>query len=198
MITNFPNSLKHFKKIINQSLEKSKNEGLVSITNKKKFYEGDKMGIIDSLGNNSIQTFNSFESGFSLKKENLTKSNPDLIGNKIIDMKKDISDQIEKNIINELMNSSKDSGVAVGKDGDFLDSFLEMTEKLNVTFTDDDRSKPENLTIVTSPEMFKKMKEEELKYSEEFVNEYNRKREIILDKKYEEYIDNLNNRKIID
>lgn len=77
------------------------------------------------------------------------------------------------------------------------ESFLRSLEMVQVDF-DDVRDRPHIPSIVLHPTTFEKLKEQADKMSTEELDAIERRRQEILDKKYEEYVSRENNRKLVD
>jgi len=78
------------------------------------------------------------------------------------------------------------------------EAILQGLEKVQVNFIDDDRSKPHNHTIVAHPNAIRQLLEEGKNQTQEEKLDFERRREVILDKKYEEYMEREGKRKLVD
>ena len=112
---------------------------------------------------------------------------------------KDMAGQMERGFFQMMDDAVKKSGNTIpGNPPLGPESVLLALGMTSIDFEDDDRSKPVKPTIFAAPEAFEKFKELEAKTTPEELAEYQKKEAAILDKKYEEYMQDISSRKIID
>lgn len=201
MITDFPEVKKEILKALRTMIKESINQNapVLSKVNKIPFHEGDKMGIIYEDGNHILTNMKKSHSEFTIARKDIPSMNANDFIEKVSDAAKDMADQIEKNILQTINKTTKESGNIIHGNPELsLDSLLIALEMIPVYFEDDDRTKPIKPFIFASPDAIEKFREREAKTTPEEQEVFRQKEEIILDKKYEEHIKDLEIRKIID
>jgi hypothetical protein len=110
----------------------------------------------------------------------------------------DLAHKIERTALEKMGQILEETGNTVVESGPLgPESFLRSLEVMHVDF-DDVRDRPHIPSIVLHPRTFEKLKERTDMMSREELDAIERRRQAILDKKYEEYVSRENNRKLVD
>jgi hypothetical protein len=201
MITDFPKQKKHIKKVIDMALREKVKQGatLASMINKKKMHEGDKMGILHADGKLDVSEMNLIESEFTVPKKDVPTITPEEIMTKIDKVADDMAGQMERNLFQALDKGIKEAGRTMPGNPQLTpETMLDALEMIFITFEDDDRQKSSPPSVITSPEVAAKFRELEAAATQEQKDAWEKRRQEILDRKYKEYMDDLNSRKIVD
>jgi len=133
-----------------------------------------------------------------LTKEQMGRLSLDDIQRLLTDVAEDMAHKIESTALGKLGQILEDTGNTIVESGPLgPESFLRSLEVMQVDF-DDVRERPHIPSIVLHPNTFARLKEQTDKMSADELNAIERRREAILDKKYEEYVSRENNRKLVD
>jgi hypothetical protein len=116
----------------------------------------------------------------------------------LVKLAEDLAHKIERGALEKLGQILEDTGNTVVESGPLgPESFLRSLEVMQVDF-DDTRDRPHVPSIVLNPKTFEQLKEQTEKMSAEELAAIERRRQEILDKKYEEYVSRESNRKLVD
>lgn len=138
------------------------------------------------------------ESSFSFTREEMNKITFREIVEKIQKSAEDLAGQMERSMFKTLNETIEKSGNVIQGNHQFSpEDFLQGLEMIQVDF-DDSRDKPNLPFLVIHPKVAKKAMEQEVQMTEEEKREFDKKKEQILDKKYEEYVARENKRKLVD
>ena len=167
---------------------------------KSRMHEGDKIGIVHENGKHVVTCMQHTETGISISKEELLGMQPDDRRAMLDKLAEDFASQEEGDILQTISKFIEESGnvISAGPGIKFQDMLLKMLEKIHVNFEDDDRGKPVMPTLFAGSEVIGKLKEKESKATPEEREEFHKRREEILDRKYQEYMQELHSRKIVD
>lgn len=201
MITDFPEAKKEIKKAVDSVLRAKvkQNAPMLSLVGGKTLHEGDSMGVIHEDGRHVVNPFQHAESQFSVSREEMLTLKPDDLMAKVSTAAEDMAGQMERHLFQTIDESVKESGNTIPGNPELSpEAILTALEMISVDFENDDRSKPVMPTIVTAPGAFEKLKEHEAKATEEEKQEYKKKQEAIMDKKYQDHLADLESRKIVD
>lgn len=201
MITDFPEAKKEIKKAVDIMLRERIKEKtpLLSMANKKTLQEGDKLGTLHVDGRHTVRDFKYIESSFSIPQKEIQTMKTDDFLSKVSGVADDMASQMELGLIKTIDESAKETGNNIPGNPELgPDSMLLALEMIFVQFEDDDRTKPIRPSIVAAPGAVDKLMELEAKSTPEEREGYLKREEAIFDKKYEEYIQDLNSRKIVD
>jgi len=201
MITDFPEAKKEIKKAIDSVLRTKVKQSapMLSLVGGKTLHEGDSMGVIHEDGRHVVSPFQHAESQFSVSREEMLTMKPDDLITKVGTAAEDMAGQMERHLFQAIDESVKESGNTIPGNPELSpEAILIALEMIVVDFEDDDRSKPVMPTIVTGPGAYEKLKEQEEKATEEEKREYKMKQEAIMDKKYQQHLEDLASRKIVD
>lgn len=172
---------------------------MLSMVSGKTFHEGDSMGVVHEDGRYVLSPSHHAESQFSVSREEVLTMKPDDLMAKVSTAAEDMAGQMERDLFQSLDESIKESGNTIPGNPELSpESILIALEMITVDFEEDDRSKPVMPTLVTAPGAFEKLKEHEAKATEEEKEEYKRRQEAIMDKKFKEHNAGLASRKIVD
>ena len=167
--------------------------------NKKTLFEGDKLGVLHADGKHVVKNLTYVESQFFIPQKDIPTLDPKVLMEKVSGAAEDMAGQMERGMFKEMDESMKESGNIIPGNPELgPDSILKGLEMVFVDFEDDDRTKPVKPSIVAGMAAFEKLKELEAKVTPEEKKQYQKKEKVILDKKYEEYMQDLRSRKIID
>lgn len=134
----------------------------------------------------------------TLTKEEMGRLSIDDIQKLLTEVAEDMAHKIERAALGKLGTILEETGNTVVESGPLgPDSFLRSLEVMQVDF-DDVRERPHIPQIVLHPNTFARLKEQTDKMSADELNAIERRREQILDKKYEEYVSRENSRKLVD
>jgi hypothetical protein len=134
----------------------------------------------------------------TLTKEEMAGLSIDDIQRLLTEVAEDMAHKIERTALDKLGQILEDTGNTVVESGPLgPESFLRSLEVMQVDF-DDVRQRPHIPQIVLHPNTFAKLKAQTDRMSADELNAIERRREEILDKKYEEYVSRENNRKLVD
>lgn len=138
------------------------------------------------------------ESGFSLKREEMSKMTFKEIVEKIQQAAEDMAGQMERGVFQTLKEEIDKAGNIIPGNPPFSpEAFLRGLEMIEIDF-DDSRDKPNLPFLVMHPTLAKKVKEQEAQMTEEEKRKFDKKKEQILDKKYEQYVARESKRKLVD
>lgn len=116
----------------------------------------------------------------------------------LLKLAEDLAHKIEEGALKKFGEILEHTGNTVVERGPLSpESFLRSLEIMQVDF-DDVRDRPHLPSIVLHPETFRKLKERTDQMSAEELEAIERRRQEILDKKFEEYVSRENNRKLVD
>ena len=134
----------------------------------------------------------------TLTKEEMGRLSIGEINTLLIEVAEDMAHKIERTALEKLGQILEDSGNTIVESGPLgPESFLRSLEVMQVDF-DDVRERPHIPQIVLHPNTFARLKEQTDRMSKDELSAIERRREEILDKKYDEYVSRENNRKLVD
>ena len=111
---------------------------------------------------------------------------------------KDMAGQMERTTFQTMGEEIEKAGNVISSNPPFSpDAFLQALEMVELDF-DDDRDKPHIPFLVMSPNLAQKVMEEEKQRSQEEKDAFEKRKQTILDKKFEEYVERENKRKLVD
>ncbi|MBU1706002.1 hypothetical protein KKG19_04750 [Patescibacteria group bacterium] len=201
MITDFPNAKKQIKRILDEILRAKvkQNAPMLSMVNKRMMHEGDRLGIIDENGKHTVSPMKLVESEFFISNEEAKNIKAEDIISKVTSAGEDMAGKIERDLFQTLDKSIKESGNTIPGNPELSpEAILTALEMMPIDFEDDDRLKPIKPSLVAAPAAVEKLMQIEASSTEEEKEEYRKKEEEIFDKKYAEYIKDIESRKIID
>lgn len=201
MITDFPEAKREIKKTVDAVLRQKvkQNAPMLSMVNKKTLHEGDKMGVLHADGKHVVTDLQYAESQFTVSQKEVSTLKPEDLLARVSTAAEDMAGQIERGLFKTMDDSVKESGNTIPGNPELgPDSILTALEMISVDFEDDDRTKPVKPSIVAAPAAVQKLMEKEAKATPEEKEEYRKKEEAIMDRKYEEHMADLKSRKIID
>lgn len=201
MITDFPEAKKEIKKAVDAVLRQKvkQNAPMLSMLNKKTLHEGDKMGVLHADGRHVVSDLQYAQSEFTITHKEVPTLKPEDLLSRVSTAAEDMAGQIERGLFKTIDDSIKEGGNTIPGNPELgPDSILTALEMISVDFEDDDRTKPVKPSIVAAPAAVEKLMETEAKATPEEKEEYRKKEEAIMDKKYEEHMADLRSRKIID
>lgn len=200
MITDFPEEKNRAKKVVNLILRQQmkQNAPLLSMVNKKTLHEGDKMGVVYSDGEHSATELQHAQSEFRIEGKDIPTMKAEEFLEKVSGAAVDMAGQIERGLFKTIDESiEKNGGIIPGNPELGPDSILAALEMISIDFEDDDRLKPVRPSIVAAPETVEKLMALEKETTPEQREIYRKKEELIMDRKYEEHMVDLNSRKIV-
>ena len=201
MITDFPDIKKELKKVVDAILrEKVKqNAPLLSMVNKKILHEGDKLGVTHPDGRHVVNDLKYVESKFFIPQKDIPTMKTEEFLDKISIAAEDMAGQMEGGMFKTIDESIKESGNTIPGNPELgPESILSALDMIFIDFENDDRSKPIKPSIVAAPAAAEKLMKLEANTTPEEKEKYRKREEVILDKKYAEYMEDLKSRKIID
>ena len=201
MISDFPKAEKEIRKLMDVVLKEMVKQSapMFSRTNRIPSHEGDKTGLLHPDGTHDVRGLKSFQSQFSIPHKDIPQLKDTELINKVTDMAEDIAGQIERNIFQTMNQSIKRSKNTIpGNPETGPESILKTMERSQIDFEDDDRNKPIIPTLFIRPDVAEKLKEKEKNLTEEEKAEYQKKLDVILDKKHKEHLEDLESRKLTD
>lgn len=200
MIPDFPFVKLKLDKYVNQHL-RSMVKGhapSLSFMGRLTLYEGNKSGVIYPDGRHVVKEFTTVHAEFSIENKDLPKLEANDFISKVSDSAKTIADQMEKGIFSAIDEAVTESGNIMSGGMVGPDLILSMLDRVQLTFDDDDRMKPNRPGIISSEDVIKKLQEFDVNATPEEKADFQNKEKIILDRKYTEYILDLQSRQIID
>jgi hypothetical protein len=133
----------------------------------------------------------------TLTKEEMGRLSFGEINTLLIEVAEDMARKIERSALEKVGQILEDSGNTIVESGPLgPESFLRSLEVMQVDF-DDVRERPHIPQIVLHPDTFARLKEQTDRMSKEELSAIDRRREEILNKKYDEYVSRENNRKLV-
>ncbi len=164
-----------------------------------KIWEGTRFGVLDEDGSLRVSEIKLFESNFSIPKHEIASISPTQFAQKMADAAAHMGMQMENEMFRMLEEGIKEkNNIDVADKGITPAVLLATLQKISISFKDDDRSQPNMPSLVTSEAVFKKLKEIDANETVEEKKAYQEKLEKILDKKYEEHMEDVSSRKIVD
>lgn len=138
------------------------------------------------------------ETKLILTKEEMSKITFPEILKKIEDLAEDMARQMEGGAFQTLAEETEKVGNTIKGNPPFSpEALLQGLEMIDIDF-DDARDKPSLPTIFIHPSQWEKIKEQDEKMTEEQKKEFEKKQQVVLDKKYQEYVTRENKRKLVD
>ena len=201
MLADFPEVKKEIQKFLAVVMHQQMNQKtpMASSGRNKFVYEGDKMGTVFPNGQVRVRELKSLHSEFSIPQKDIKTLGPRELLEKVMGMAEDMASQMERALLQALDEAIEESGNTISFGPDFnTDFLLAGLERMPVNFEDDDRNKPIKPILFAGPDTIEKLKDQVLHSTPEEREEYDRKEAEILDKKYEEYLEDLASRKIVD
>ena len=201
MITDFPEAKKRIEKMLNFILRQKVRQfsPMLSMFKKKILHEGNKIGVVYEDGRQVIDDLKYMQSEFSIEKKEATTIKADDLLNKLSAAAEDMAGQIERSMMQAIDESICESGNTISANAELgPDSILEALEAVTIDFEDDDRTKPIMPSLMAAPSTIQRLQEMDAKVTPEKMSEYRKKEEEIINQKYEEYINDLNSRRIIE
>ena len=201
MITDFPEAKGKIKKTLDAILRQQvkQNSPMLQMVSKKMLHEGNKLGVLHSDGRHVVDELQYVESKFFIARKDVPTLKPGDFVTKVVDAAKDMAGQMEKKFFKTIDDSIKESGNAIPGNPELgPESILSALEMVAIDFEDDDRSKPIKPSLFAGPDAVKKLMEKEAAATPEEKADYYKREEVILDRKYQEYLKDLELRKIID
>lgn len=201
MLPDFPDAKKDIKKTIDALLRQQVKQKapMLSMINKRTLYEGDKLGVVHSDGKHVVTDLMYAQSEFSITKEEATTMETDEIIAKVSTAAEDMAGQIERGLFKKMDESITESGNVISGNPELTpDSVLTALEMIAVDFEDDDRAKPVKPSLIAHPDTVEKLMALDAKTTPEEKELRNKKEVAIMDKKYEQYMEDLHSRKIVD
>ncbi len=201
MIPDFPKVKEKLKSSLNilMKQEMVKKSPLLSLMALRQVYEGDKMGILREDGKHEVNHFNEVSSEASISAEQMQGLSSGDMQNIFSDISTNMASQVEKGIMQSIEKGAADGGneIAIPKIDQNL--ILESMKSIKIYFHNDDRNKPSEQAIITEyPAVFEILKKIKGKQTQEEKEEFERRREEILDEKYKEHMSDLESRKMVD
>lgn len=201
MITDFPEVKRKIKKVLDTLLKQKVKQSapVYSMVNKVTLHEGDKLGVFHADGNHKITEMRYIESQFTILDKEIPTLDSDKIVEKVSKAAEDMAGQLERGLFKTLDETMKETGNIIPGNPELgPESILTALEMVSIDFEDDDRNKPVKPSIIAAPAAAKKLIELEAKTTPEEKKEYQRREDEILDRKYKEYMSDLESRTIID
>lgn len=201
MIANFPEIQKKIDKIVTAYLRQEINNKapMLNLAGKKRYYEGEKMWTVKSDWTLSISEFQKVESSFSISDDEMKTIDATHLLNKVSGVAEDMANKMERGMFDLIHEVTTETwNVIEAKKEDFPSSLLLMIEKIYIDFINDNRDTPSMPTIFAGPEMITQMKESFDKMTPEEKSKYDAKHKLVMDKKYEQFLSDLNCRKLTD
>ncbi len=201
MITDFPEAKKKIKHTLDEILRAKvkQNAPMLSMVNQRIMHEGDKLGIIDQNGEHKISPIKLVQSEFYISNEEAKDIKMEDVISKVISAGEDMAGKIERDILQTIDKSIKESGnIIPGNPELSAEAILAALEMMPIDFEEDDRSRPIRPSLVAAPAAVEKLMQAEASSTEAEKKEYRKKEEKILDKKYTEYIKDIESRIIMD
>ena len=198
MLPDFPLVKKRYSKILNRYLWEqinTKDPFLRQIKHRVQ-HEGNKAIMKTYDGQNDNMKYECLISEFKINSDEIIQEGFLAFKKHIDKMVDNILEQKSKMMFKKLNEiTAKTGNVIRGEGRPFTkESILEAMEKIAMEF--DTNGNPTNLSIVVSPVMWERLKDEIPKWESD--SEFVAKREALLQKKRKEYLDSENNRKLVD
>jgi len=164
-----------------------------------KMYEGDALGSTVDSKDKKLDKLQHVEESMQLTEQEIENMSFKDFLKKIQEMGQNMGGQMEKGVIETLNKSIEESGnVIEGHKGISEEMILEMTEKLLIQFKNDNRAEPVMPTLYTGPGAAEEVKKLIKENTPEKEEAFKKRLDPILDKKYEEYMKDINMRKLTD
>lgn len=201
MLTDFPEIKKEIMKLYNIALrtQVKQSSPILNMVNKKFLFEGDRMGTLASDGSHEISHLKLVESKMVITKEEAPNINQEEVINKLSTMAQDMAGQMERDLLQAMTDAaSKNGNTVTGNPELSPEAILIAMEMTHIDFENDDRNKPIKPAIIASPEAVEKLKQTHASSTPEELERFEKRQNEILDKKFQEHVDDLNSRKIVD
>lgn len=200
MIPDFPLIKAKIEKVVNKHFRETvkQNSPFISMMSRRTLYEGNKMGVIYQDGKHIVNELKTVHTEFAINHDEIPELKPDEFISKVSNAAEDISIQMERGMIDSIEEIVEMSGNVISNEKIGPDLVLRMFEKLKFTFENDDRQKPNKVSIFSSLEAYQKLADVMANMTEIEKEDYKRKEEKILNRKYEEYIRDILSRQLID
>lgn len=201
MIADFPTIKENLHKGMDIFLreEVKRRAPFIAMVGSHFMHEGDKSSYETVDREKKTVDFQRGESKFTLTREEMNKMTIQDIIQKIQASAEDLAGQMERHAFQTLSETIEKAGNTIPGNPPFSpDAFLKGLEMIEIDFEDDDRNKPHLPTLVTSPEVAAKIKEQEAKTTPEEKKIFEEKREKIMDKKYDDFLAREGKRKLVD
>lgn len=200
MITDFPEAKKAVKKVVDSALRQKvkENTPALSMIDKRILHEGNKLGVLHDDGKHVVNDLQYIQSEFMIPYKDVPTMKAADFMEKVTAAAVDMAGQMERGLFQKMDESAKESGNVLSSKELTPDTITEALEKVDIDFEDDDRAKPIRPSLFTDPVSWEKLKEKIDKITPEQKEIHDQREKAIMDKKYEEYMKDLNSRKIID
>lgn len=179
--------------------EIKKKAPFISMIGSRYLHEGDKHFYSTKGQEKKELKLKKGESTFSLTREEMNKITFKEISEKLQLVAEDMAGQMEKNAFRSLNEGMEKHNRKIPGNPPFSpDAFLQAVEMIEIDFANNDPKKPHLPTLIVSPELAQKIKEQEANMTLEEKKEFDNKMEKVMTKKYKEYMEREVKRKIID
>jgi hypothetical protein len=201
MLTDFPDARKQLDRFMtNLMREQIKQKApMMSMVRHRRYFEGDKLSTTYPGGKKDVREFQLVETQFSISKKDAETFTPsDFIG-KLAAAADDMAGQIERGIFDTIHQAVTEAGnVLPGNPPLNRESILQALDRVSIDFENDDRLKPVLPSIVVHPILAEKLRAEEAAVTAEEKTLFEARQREILDRKFHDYMTDLESRKLID
>lgn len=202
MIVDFPSIKSKLDASLNIFLrrEVKKNMTFFSTIGKHLIHEGKKHAYETMQHTRKDMDFKKAEVEFTVTKEERETITLEGVLQKVSKSAEEMAAQMERDMFATLHREIDEAGQSVDEKGKPFthETLLKAMEMLDVDFKDDDRKQPQMPSLVMHPDMAKKVFEQDAKLSDEERKAFEARKEALLDKKYQEFLDREAHRKLVD
>lgn len=202
MIVDFPSIKSKLDASLNIFLrrEVKKNMTFFSTIGKHLIHEGKKHTYETMQHTRKDMDFKKAEVEFTVTKEERETITLEGVLQKVSKSAEEMAAQMERDMFATLHREIDEAGQSVDEKGKPFthETLLKAMEMLDVDFKDDDRKQPQMPSLVMHPDMAKKVFEQDAKLSDEERKAFEARKEALLDKKYQEFLDREAHRKLVD
>lgn len=177
--------------------EMKKRTPLINLIGKHVLHEGHGQSVKSETRERSVQLMEA-RAEFQISTKEMAEIKIPEIFKKLSGLADQMASQIEGGMFQTIFKDLEEAEQTLTPRKLDGDAILEALEKIQIDFENDDREKPTNLSLFVHPDLLPKLMEQESRTTAEERAEFEAKRKIILDKKFEEFKKREGERRIVD
>lgn len=197
MLPDFPKIKRKWSDMFVRMLREQSHQGsFLSQIRTTRHFEGDMQRVTDATGDTEESNYEIFSEALEVNRQNLIDRGPVAYMDSSAKIAKEFESQQSKIIFERVNKSTAKTGNIVNAGGQEInpDLMLQALEKIEIDFSED--GQPRLPTIVTSPELYERLKEKMPEWEKDEY--YNRKFQALIERKKQEWHDRESHRKLVD
>ncbi|MDP1728017.1 MAG: hypothetical protein Q8M15_14625 [Bacteroidota bacterium] len=166
---------------------------------KKMFFEGNKMGILRENGKFEVSEMKKIQTELVLDKNEIMGLTEEQIQIKLGGLAQDMALQMSQMIFESIENAIAETGNEISCPDGLTHKWIhEALKKMTISFVDDDRNNPKLMTIYVGPDVLERFEKYEQQLTPKETERFQKEYQEILDIKYQDYLTDLNSRRLIE